>query len=247
MDDAMLVLRELKEPVEVVELLRLRHKVYFEQKHYGARKPLGLDLTAYDPRSRLFGLFRDRELVGGLRLVFRHDQPLASVMRGIRAVVEDVVAEQRSNALPSEQAFDFSVEPDLRPEHVEVEVGRLVVSRGAVGCSAVLKLMVGALAVLVTVLESKFYLYSCAASMAKRYAIVTNPRWTLEGVTGSSKYADVDVLTRSRAGVAAVRDSRYFDCAQSYAAEFAQTGAITLSRALPKRCTSVGFGRYGGV
>jgi hypothetical protein len=40
-----LVFRELTAPSEAVALLRLRHRVYFEERGYGSPKPFGLDLT----------------------------------------------------------------------------------------------------------------------------------------------------------------------------------------------------------
>lgn len=234
MTEPVLVLRELKEPDEVVSLIRLRHRVYFEERGYGATKPLRLDLSAYDPRSRLLGLFCDHQLVGGLRLVFRDDQPLAAVMRTIRAVVGDVVREQRARTLPSEEALDLADEPEMRRELVEVEVGRLVVSRGTVSAGVVLRMMVATLAVLVAH-DVTLYMYSCAVGMARRYAIVTRPRWTLALRERNGIHSDgFEFPSRSCVAIASPPDSPYYESARRYADEFAQTGAITLSSALPK-------------
>jgi hypothetical protein len=46
-----------------------------------------------------------------MRMVFRTEQPLAPVMRAIRAVVQDVVPEERSSMLPCEEAFDLERKP----------------------------------------------------------------------------------------------------------------------------------------
>lgn len=234
MKDPELVLRELKEPDEVVASIRLRHRVYFEERGYGATKPLNLDLTAYDPRSRLFGLFRDGQLVGGLRLVFRDDQPLAAVMRTIRAVVGDVVSEQRASTLPSEEALDLAAEPGMTRELVEVEVGRLVVSRGAVSASVVLRMMVATLSVLISS-NVHLYMYSCAVGMARRYAIVTRPRWTHALLEHKGIHSDgFEFPSRSCVAIASPPDSPFYELARSYVDEFVETGSITLSAALPK-------------
>src|SRR4051812_4003436 len=101
------VFRELREPEEIVDLLRLRHRIYFEQSGYGTPKPFGLDLTAHDLRSRLFGVFKGTQLVGGLRLVFRTEQSSAPLLRAVRAVIAEVIATAPTDALPSEEAFDI--------------------------------------------------------------------------------------------------------------------------------------------
>jgi hypothetical protein len=214
--------------------------VYYEERGYGAHKPLNLDLTAYDPRSRLLGLFRDDQLVGAARLVFRVDQPLAAVMRAIRAVAGGVVTEQCSNTLPSEEAFDLLAAPGLRRELVDVEVGRLVVSRGAVSAGVVLKMLVATLGVLISS-QVQFYMYSSAFATARRYAIVTNPRWTLEvAERGGIDSDNFQFPLRSCAGIAVATDSPFYESALRYASEFAKTGSIALSDALPKHGTRVG-------
>jgi len=248
MNDSVLVLRELKEPSEVVSLIRLRHRIYFEERGYGATKPLKLDLTAYDPRSRLFGLFCDGHLVGGLRLVFRDDQPLAAVMRAIRAVVGDVVNEQHGRMLPSEEALDLAAEPGMGCDLAEVEVGRLVVSRGAVSAGVVLRMMVATLAVLIS-RNVPLYMYSCAAGMmARRYALVARPRWTFELLEGKGIESDgFEFPLRSCVAIASPTDSQFCESAQSYVDEFAQTGSITLSSLLPKLGASARVAPNGAV
>ncbi|HEY6881500.1 MAG TPA: hypothetical protein VI299_25920, partial [Polyangiales bacterium] len=187
---------------------------------------------AYDHRARLLGLFRAGELIGGMRLVFRSEQRLALVVRSVRAVIEDVVAEERTSALPSEGAFDLANVLGVRHGLVDVEVGRFVVRPAAVGPRVVLRMMVATLAVLVQ-LGARYYVYSCGAAMARRYAIVAKPRWTFEGNEHSGIHADGFVFPKlSCAGVASVEDSPYLEQALRYAAEFALTGSIALSASL---------------
>lgn len=61
---ATLIDRELTEPSDIVAFLSLRHRVYFEEHRYGVPKPLGLDLTAYAARSRMYGVFDAGSPVG---------------------------------------------------------------------------------------------------------------------------------------------------------------------------------------
>ncbi|MET0287567.1 MAG: GNAT family N-acyltransferase [Polyangiales bacterium] len=227
------VFRELKEPAEVVTMLRVRHAVYFEQNRYGATKPLGIDLTAHDQHARLFGVWRGDELVGGVRVVCRHDQPLAPVIRAMRAVVDQGVAEQCSRALPSEEAFDLASVLGARRELIDAEVGRLFVCRERAEPGVVRKMMVATLAVL-HLLRARLYLYSCAVALASRYAAVAKPRWVFEAEQGGGIRADNFVFpSQSRAGVAGIDDSPYFVQALELAAELAETGAITFTRSQP--------------
>jgi hypothetical protein len=232
-DNAELVYRELHDPAEIVALLRLRHRIYFEERGYGAPKPMGIDLTAHDSRTRLFGIFRDGALSGGLRLVFRRDQPLAPVVRAVRAVVQDAVAEQHLSTLPSEEAFDLALALGARSELVDVEVGRLAVSRPAIGAGVVLRAMVATLGV-IHLERCRLYLYSCAADLAARFARIASPRWLLEESVRDGIQSDGFTFPkRSVAVVAAPEDSPYFEQALIYAREIAQTGSIVLSQTGP--------------
>lgn len=236
------IFRELMEPAEVADLLRLRNDIYFGQRCYGPSRPQGLDLTAYDQRARFFGLFCDGELVAGLRLVFREDTALAPVIRAMRAVVVNVVREARTRALPSEFSFDVVPTLGLRSELVDVEVGRFVVSRGTVGSRVVLKTMIAVLATL-HLARVRYYFYSCAVTMAKRYAVVTKPRWQFEGAADSGIHADgFTYPTLSCGVVAAAEDSPFFGAALQYATELALTGSIVLSRPLPSTGAAFGLG-----
>src|ERR1700755_3105497 len=134
------VFQELSSPSEVVALLRLRHRVYFEQQQYGPVKPLRLDLTAHDARSRLFGVMQDGTLVGGVRIVYRTEQPLAEFFRALRAGADEQ-PQPGSAELPSEEAFDLSARMGELRSSVDVEIGRLTLEARAVAPWLVNKLM----------------------------------------------------------------------------------------------------------
>jgi hypothetical protein len=226
-EDRRLVFRELAEPAEVVTLLRLRHRIYFEECAYGAQKPLGLDLTVHDLRSRLFGVFRAGLLVGGLRIVLRAEQRLAPALRAIHAVVRDSSFEDTCS-LPSEEAF--ALQPVLGARHalVDAEVGRFVVVRSAVDREAVLQIMVATLAVLYLE-RCRLYLYSCASELAERYAQVAQPRWQLNQDSAGILSDGFPFPRLSVAGVAAVEDSPHLQGALCYARELARVGSIRLT------------------
>lgn len=224
MEDPVLVFRELEDEVSVVRLLRLRHAIYFDANRYGASKPLGIDLTAHDQRARLFGVYREDELVGGLRIVCRHDQPLAPMIRAMRAVVG--AAESSSHTFPSEEAFELGRTLGAHRALIDAEVGRLFVCHDKVGRGVVRRMMIATLAVL-HLMPVRLYLYSCAVALGQRYAAVAKPRWALEACEGAGIRADNFVFpTQSCAAVAALEDSPYFEQALLYAAELAETGAI---------------------
>jgi hypothetical protein len=225
--------RELVEPVEVVALLRLRHRIYFEEQHYGPNKELRLDLTAHDARSRLYGVFQDGVLVGGVRLVFRDEQALAPVFRALRAVAETEPGPD-SHALPSEEAFQLVA--SLGPEHrrVDVEIGRLTLDSHVVAPWLVQHVT---LAILAAVRTSccRLYLYSCATSLAKRYARIASPQFRLETHSAPGIASDHFLFPKPTvAAVAAVDDSPYLNVIEDYAMRLAHDGVIDLGADLPE-------------
>jgi hypothetical protein len=228
-----LVYRELTSPSEVVALLRLRHRIYFEERGYGTAKPFGIDLSVHDANARLFGVFRGTELVGGLRLVCRSEQALAPVLHTLRALVDDRTSEPRHGGLPSEEAFDLAKALGPRAALVDVEVGRLAVVHPYVSRGAVLQIMIATVGVLL-LSRCRFYLYSCASELAKRYARVSRPRWTLlaPNVAGIGS-DDFPFPKRTVAAVAAAEDTPYLEQALSYAHALHVRGFIELGAAPP--------------
>ncbi len=227
-----LIFRELGTPSEVLALLRLRHRVYFEERGYGRPKPFGIDLTTHDTHARLYGLFRGAELVGGLRIVFRREQALGAVLRTVRALVAGDAVGVEPASLPSEEAFDLSRTLGPRAALVDVEVGRLVVLRPGVDRGAVLEVMIATVGLLL-LLPCRFYLYSCARELAARYARVTNPRWTLLEPTSDGIGSDGFPFPKSTvAAVAAAEESPYLEAALDYAHSFRERGYAEL-RAAP--------------
>jgi hypothetical protein len=221
--------RELCEPAEIVAMVRLRHRVYFENNHYGPLKPLGLDLTAHDTRSRLYGVFRDAELIGGVRLVYRTEQASANVFRALRAVVGDATPFACGSLLPSEEAFDLHSVPGLETKDLQVEMGRFVLE----GTARVPWLAPHAIVSLIAVVQAQrcpLYMYSCATTLAKQYARVTNPFWTLEQPTGVGIHSDGFVFPKpSVAAVARPEDGLMREALLDYAAQLHQTGVATLA------------------
>jgi hypothetical protein len=223
-----LTFRELHAPSELVALLRLRHRVYVEHCGYSAPKPLGLDLTAHDARSRLFGVFRDEQMVGGVRLVLRKEQPIAPVMRAVHAVAEHAVHEQTSRCLPSEEAFDLVERMGARRELVDLEAGRLLALRPGVAPGMVDEIIIATLAV-AQLASCRMYLYSCRTELGPRYARITNPRWTFAERASAGIQSDAFTFpVPTIAAVAAVEDSPYLEQALSYGEELERTGRILL-------------------
>jgi hypothetical protein len=224
-----LVYRELTSPSDVVALLRLRHRIYFEERAYGSPKPLGIDLSVHDANARLFGVFLGRELVGGVRFVFRGEQALAPVLHTLHAVVAGRTAEVRPTCLPSEEAFDLAGALGPRAGLVDVEVGRLTVLPSKVGREAVSQILIASISVLLLA-RCRFYLYSCATSLAKRYARATNPRWTLNEPVADGIGSDgFPFPKRTVAAVAAAEDTPYLEAALSYAHTLHERGFIELA------------------
>lgn len=227
-----LVMRELSAPAEAVAFLRLRHRVYFEERGYGSPKPFGVDLTTHDSHARFYGVFRGPDLVGGLRLVFRREQALAAVLHTLRALIVGGAPASPPASLPSEEAFDLNPALGPRAALVDVEVGRLVVLRPGVDRDAVLQIMIATVGLLLQ-LRCRFFLYSCARELAGRYARVTNPRWTLDEPSAEGITSDGFPFPKATvAAVAAPEETHYFERALAYAQSFHERGWAELC-ALP--------------
>jgi|GEM_PF-4674144 len=220
-------LREVRDLEQLVLLLRLRHRIYFEEEQYGAIKPLRLDLTAHDSRSRLLGVYQDGVLVGGSRVVLRSDQSLAGSFRGLRSVA-DLGPEPNSRQLPSEEAFELTAAIGSDARLVDAEVGRLTLDTGVVSPVLASRMVLATLA-LAHDGGARMYLYSCARTLAKRYARLTNPRHTVEPRGRSGFASDNFVFPKPTiAAVAAVEDSPYARLIQDYARQVRERGFIDL-------------------
>jgi hypothetical protein len=224
------VFRELRDPVEIVALIRLRHRIYFEENGYGPPKPLGLDLTAHDARTRLFGVFRGDCLVGGVRVVYRTEQAASLVFRAVRAAVNETAPLASSPLLPSEEAFDLRELSGLSPSDVQAELGRFAMDRTAGIPWLVSRTITGAIAVLLAE-RCPHYLYSCAATLAKRYARFTNPLFTFERAIADGIGSDGFVFpVPTIAAVARPADAPLGDTLRRYVEQLKETGAILLTR-----------------
>ena len=227
-------LREIVDPVEVVELLRLRHRIYFEEQEYGPSKCLRLDLTAHDRRSRLFGVFQGGQLVGGWRIVLRTEQRLENLFRSLRAVAE-LEPEPHSRQLPSEEAFDVPLSLGASAELVDAEIGRLTLDTSRVPPWLGFRLIPATLAT-TRVAGARLYLYSCATSLAKRYARVSNPRFMLDARARPGIASDRFVFPKPTvAAVAAVEDSPYRAVVEHYARQLVERGSVDLGADGPLR------------
>lgn len=225
-----LLFRELTAARDVVALLRLRHRVYFEERGYGDPKPLGIDLSVHDAYARLYGVFRGAELVGGVRFVFRHEQALAPVLHTLRAVTDGQSSEPRPSCLPSEEAFDLQSTLGARARLVDVEVGRLTMLHPRIHRGAVLQVLIASIGVML-LSRCRFYLYSCAVELAERYARATNPRWTLHEPFSDGICSDgFPFPKRTVAAVAAGEDTPYLETALAYAHSLHERGYAELFR-----------------
>jgi hypothetical protein len=227
------IFRELLHPGEIVTMLRLRHRIYFEENGYGVSKPLGLDLTAHDACSRLFGVFCDGSLLGGVRVVYRTAQASAMVFDALHAVVDAPAPLTASSLLPSEEAFDLASVPGIVPKDVHAELGRFALERTA----AVPWLAQRTIRSVVAALHAEhcpLYMYSCAKAVAKRYARVTNPCWTLQQCRTDGIRSDNFVFPKPTiAAVARPGDATENDVLRDYVLQLRRTGMIVLNPEQP--------------
>lgn len=224
-----LLFRELSAPAEIVAFLRLRHKVYFEERGLGVPKPYGLDLTAYDARSRMFGLFRASALVGGVRLVLREPQAQAGVLRALHAVTGAGIEERSDGRFPSEEFFDICGRTGLYPELIDFEPGRLVAERPGLGRGLLREVSIALLAA-AHLAGCRLYVYSASPEMCARYAPVTNPRWTVDECRHDVFEADGFRMPRtSRAAVGVLYDSPCLGRVVAYARELTSFGFARLT------------------
>jgi hypothetical protein len=220
--------REVCSYDEVLDLLRLRHSIYFEKHQYGDPRPHGVDITPHDHLSKLYGVFRGKELVGGVRFVFRHETPVATVIQEIQADVQDYTT-RTYRGLPSERAFD--VRGTGSEDRIDVELGRFVLTSGQENWVSS-QVLISVLAV--CLLERvRLYLYACSTKIAPRYARYMAPTWTLtesqaEGLDGFA------FPLKTIAAIGAPDDSAYLLAAQSAADELRTQGFITLPNRHPK-------------
>jgi hypothetical protein len=226
------VFRELSDPREVLALMRLRHRVYFEHRAYGPPKAHGIDLTSHDHRAQLYGVFSGNDLIGGVRMVHRTEQPLAPVIRAMRAALQDDTLESQSRVLPSEEAFDLEDAVGVQSSLVDVELGRFVLLPG-ISPAVSAHVLIAVLAVLV-VRQHRLYLYSCAARIAPRYARYMRPDWTLTRLRQNSVgVAGFAFPVETVAAVGAAKNSPYFSTVQRAADELSRTGRLIFPRAVP--------------
>jgi hypothetical protein len=228
--DARHVLRELDEPSEIVALVRLRHRIYFEEKGYGPTRPFGLDLTAHDARTRLFGVFQGDSLIGGARVVYRTEQRAAVVFRAVHAVANETRPLVSKPLLPSEEAFDLSTIPGLLPGDVHAEIGRFVLE-GTAGTPWILARAITGLLAMLRVEGCPFYLYSCATTLARRYARIVRPIFTLEHAIADGIASDGFVFPKPTiAAVGRPKDAALGDILSDYVEQFSETRAIRLNQ-----------------
>jgi hypothetical protein len=223
--------REILDPTEVVEVLRLRHRIYFEQQQYGPARALRLDLTSHDSRSRVFGVFRGEKLVGSVRLVLRKQQPLAAMFRALRAVAESS-PEEVSTRLPSEEAFDVRASIGSQGELIDGELGRFALDSGAIPVHLAPRVVIASLAAAHQA-GCRLYLYSCSISIAKAYARVTKPRYILSEHADTGIASDHFIFPKpTLAAVAAVEDSPFSGTIDSYASQLRNRQPIDLSASI---------------
>jgi hypothetical protein len=226
-----LVFRELSTPAEIVAFLRLRHKVYFEERGLGVPKPYGLDLTAYDARSRMFGLFRGGALIGGSRIVLREPQAQAGALRALHAITGAGIEERSDGRFPSEEFFDVCGHTGLYPELIDFEPGRLVAERPGLGQGFLREVSIAVLAA-AHLAGCRLYVYSASPEMCARYAPVTNPRWTIDQCRTDVFEADGFRMPRtSRAAVGVLYDSPFLARVIGYARELRSAGFARLTTA----------------
>jgi hypothetical protein len=226
-----LVFRELSAPAEIVAFLRLRHKVYFEERGLGVPKPYGLDLTAYDARSRMFGLFRGGVLIGGSRIVLREPQAQAGALRALHAVTGAGIEERLDGRFPSEEFFDVCGRTGLYPELIDFEPGRLVAERPGLGQGFLREVSIAVLAA-AHLAGCRLYVYSASPEMCARYEPVTNPRWTIDECRSEVFESDGFRMPRaSRAAVGVLYDTPFLDRVIAYARELRGFGFVRLTTA----------------
>jgi hypothetical protein len=202
------VFREITSLEEALGVLRLRHRIYYEKQAYGNPKESGLDLTPHEPCSRLFGCFRDREIVGGMRLVYRTEQLMSKILVGLQDT------DWKPGVLPSEVAFDCKLKMGHLYSDLAVEIRRFTVVRGN-GRVIAAQTLIAILGVLLAE-NPGFFLYSCRARMAAHFANFFRPRWSISNPRASGFLGfDFPMETSGHIGIAI--DSPYISAAQAVA------------------------------
>ena len=218
------VFREITSLEEALGLLRLRHRIYFEEHKYGNPKESGLDLTPHESCSRLFGCFRDQEIVGGIRLVYRTEQPMSKILAGLQNT------DWKPGVLPSEVAFDFKPDMGHLYSDLAVELGRFAIVRGN-GKVITAQTLVAILGVLLHENPS-FFLYSCRTRMAAHFANFFKPRWSISNPRASG-FLGFDFPKETSAHIALASDTPYISAAQAAAEELNQTKQIIFTEFMP--------------
>lgn len=218
------VFREITSLEEALGLLKLRHRIYFEKKQYGNPKESGLDLTPHEPCSRLFGCFRGREIVGGIRLVYRTEQLMSRILVGLQNT------DWKPGVLPSEAAFDCKLKMGHLYSDLAVEIGRFTIVRGN-GRVIAAQALVALLGVLL-VENPGFYLYSCSTRMAAHFAKYLQPRWSISNPTAQG-FLGFDFPKETSGHIGIAIDTPYISAAQAVAEEFNQTKQVLLAESMP--------------
>jgi hypothetical protein len=92
--------------------------------------------------------------------------------------------------------------------------------------------------------QHRLYLYSCAATIAPRYARYMRPDWTLTQLRDNSVgVAGFAFPVETVAAVGAAKNSPYLSSVQRAAEELSRTGQLTFPRSVPAPDLPRAYGR----
>lgn len=122
-----IVIRELSTLGELLQLFRIRWRVYHEHG-YLPDVPEQLDVDPYDPHSRFMGAFIGERMVGGVRMI--QGQGYSPALKAIREILNHCQTPELRE-LPNRQTSffcqeAFSYDEYLREDLFVVEFGRTV-------------------------------------------------------------------------------------------------------------------------
>jgi hypothetical protein len=167
-----------------------------------------------------------------VRMVHRTEQALALVIRAVRAALQDDTPESQTAVLPSEEAFDLQEVVGAQSALVDVELGRFTLLPG-VHPAVSANVLIAVLAVLMAE-RHRMYLYSCAATIAPRYARYMRPDWTLTQLRQNSLGVEGFAFpVETVAAVGAAQNSPYLSTVQRAAEELSRTGQLIFPRSFP--------------
>lgn len=104
------VARSIEDYDDIIQALRLRHKIFAEKLGWVATRPDGLEYDAYDAHSAHFGVFENGEIVAYLRMImpgnmFMIEKEFLDLVGSDHMILKDSTVSEMSRLCISEEAL----------------------------------------------------------------------------------------------------------------------------------------------